>query len=211
MTRAAPSQNRPSWIGASAALPDVPGGNPRQAPEDPEYLRPPAHELAAFTSCLVCVDARRDRSVCRWTRRGTITAWSLPRRIALVTGASSGIGAATAKRFAAEGFLLHCAARRTDPIEALADEIGGVATACDVTDRESVAALAERVGPDAARAGEQRQRVVHAEHRRSRQIPQAGARSYAINVLGRCRVAAQALLSTPLGPAATASSSTWAW
>ncbi len=68
-------------------------------------------------------------------------------RIALVTGASSGIGAATARRLAAEGFLVHCAARRTDRIEALADEIGGVATACDVTDRESVAALAERVGP----------------------------------------------------------------
>jgi len=69
------------------------------------------------------------------------------RRIALVTGASSGIGAATARRLAAEGFLVHCAARRTDRIETLADEIGGVATACDVTDRASVAGLAERVGP----------------------------------------------------------------
>jgi len=69
------------------------------------------------------------------------------RRIALVTGASSGIGAATARRLAAEGFLVHCAARRTDRIQTLADEIGGVATACDVTDRASVAALAERVGP----------------------------------------------------------------
>jgi NADP-dependent 3-hydroxy acid dehydrogenase YdfG len=72
---------------------------------------------------------------------------STQRRNALVTGASSGIGAATARRLAAEGFRVHCAARRTDRIEALADEIGGLATACDVTDRESVAALAERVGP----------------------------------------------------------------
>src|SRR5262245_18679601 len=68
-------------------------------------------------------------------------------QIAVVTGASSGIGAASARRLADEGYLVHCAARRTERIEALAREIGGVATACDVTDRDSVAALAERVGP----------------------------------------------------------------
>jgi NADP-dependent 3-hydroxy acid dehydrogenase YdfG len=67
--------------------------------------------------------------------------------VALVTGASSGIGAATARRLAAEGFLVHCAARRTDRIEALATEIDGVATTCDVTDRVAVQALARRVGP----------------------------------------------------------------
>lgn len=67
--------------------------------------------------------------------------------LAVVTGASSGIGAATARHLARAGFEVVCAARRVDRIEALAAEIGGRAVACDVTDVESVAALADAVGP----------------------------------------------------------------
>jgi NADP-dependent 3-hydroxy acid dehydrogenase YdfG len=66
---------------------------------------------------------------------------------AVVTGASSGIGAATARRLAAEGFHVWCAARREDRIQDLAAEIGGTAIRCDVTDEAQVAALAEAVGP----------------------------------------------------------------
>ncbi|GAB4012608.1 SDR family NAD(P)-dependent oxidoreductase [Nocardioides ultimimeridianus] len=65
-----------------------------------------------------------------------------------MTGASSGIGAATARRLAAEGYDVICAARRTDRIEALAEEIGGRAIACDVTVEADVARLTDAVGPE---------------------------------------------------------------
>lgn len=63
-----------------------------------------------------------------------------------MTGASSGIGAATARALAREGYAVWCAARRSDRIEALAAEIGGTAVTCDVTSPESVASLAAQVG-----------------------------------------------------------------
>jgi NADP-dependent 3-hydroxy acid dehydrogenase YdfG len=67
-------------------------------------------------------------------------------RIAVVTGASSGIGAATARALAAEGFEVVAAARRLDRCEKLVGEVGGRALALDVTDDRSVAAFAEAVG-----------------------------------------------------------------
>lgn len=66
--------------------------------------------------------------------------------LALVTGASSGIGEATARALAAAGYRVICAARRFDRVHELASEIDGVAVSCDVSDPDEVAMLAEAVG-----------------------------------------------------------------
>lgn len=69
---------------------------------------------------------------------------SAPRR-ALVTGASSGIGAATALRLTSEGWQVFALARRAEKLEHLAEQEGIIPLVCDVTDPEQVAAALEQV------------------------------------------------------------------
>ena len=59
-------------------------------------------------------------------------------RVAVVTGGSSGIGAATVRRLGAEGFFVITGARRLERIEQVASEVGGVGLELDVRDQSSI-------------------------------------------------------------------------
>ncbi len=115
----------------------------------------------------------------------------MSRRRAVVTGASSGIGAASARALAADGFEVWCAARREDRLRDLAEEIDGRAVALDTTDPASVAALAESLDSldvlvNNAGGAFDASPVEDAD-------PETWARMYDVNVLGTLRVT-QALL-----------------
>ena len=65
-------------------------------------------------------------------------------RVFLITGASGGIGEATARHAAAAGYRVVLAARSIEKLESLADEVGGLAVTCDVTEWTDQEAMVER-------------------------------------------------------------------
>jgi NADP-dependent 3-hydroxy acid dehydrogenase YdfG len=107
-------------------------------------------------------------------------------RTAVITGASSGIGAATVRALASAGFDVVAAARRVERCEELVAEVGGRALRLDVGDPQSIAVLAEAV-PDAAV-------VVHSAGGAlglepvSESDPEQWRQMYDTNVLGVMRV-----------------------
>jgi len=66
-------------------------------------------------------------------------------RVAVVTGASSGIGEATVRLLASQGWRCVLVARREEQLRRIAEEVGGEVEVCDVADRHAVAAAAARV------------------------------------------------------------------
>jgi NADP-dependent 3-hydroxy acid dehydrogenase YdfG len=74
-------------------------------------------------------------------------------RVAVITGASSGIGEATARALTADGYRVALLARRLDRIQTLAGELGhrAIAIEADVTDRDSILAASKRVQAELGR------------------------------------------------------------
>jgi NAD(P)-dependent dehydrogenase (short-subunit alcohol dehydrogenase family) len=77
--------------------------------------------------------------------------FDLDGRVAIVTGASSGLGEGLARALAAVGARVALVARRVDRLEPMADELGGIAVQCDLADAGAVAAVVpqvvEQLGP----------------------------------------------------------------
>jgi 3-hydroxy acid dehydrogenase / malonic semialdehyde reductase len=69
-------------------------------------------------------------------------------RTAIVTGASSGIGAGVVRALTQAGWAVHALARRADRLDALAEETGAVAHAIDVRDSAALERLAAGLAPD---------------------------------------------------------------
>ena len=66
-------------------------------------------------------------------------------KVAVVTGASSGIGRATVQQLVASGWTVYALARRTDRLYTLYAETGAHPVTCDVTDEHSVRFVAEQI------------------------------------------------------------------
>ena len=109
-------------------------------------------------------------------------------RVALVTGASSGIGAATVRRLIRDGLTVYAAARRTDRMAPLA-ALGARVVPLDLTDDASIGAIAERLGRDAGRLDVLVNNAGYGSYGALEDVPLVEARrQFEVNLFGLARL-----------------------
>ncbi len=115
------------------------------------------------------------------------------KKVAMVTGASSGIGEATVKKFLHEGYEVYAAARRLDRMAGLAD-LGARLVSLDLTDDPSIVAAVERIQAEAGRVDVLVNNAGYGSYGAVEDVPLDEARrQFEVNLFGAARLIQLAL------------------
>jgi len=125
----------------------------------------------------------------------TTTATNVTKKIALITGASSGIGEATAQRLLADGYVVYAAARRLERMQALG-AMGARLLPLDLTDDASIVAAVDAIQRSQGRLDVLVNNAGYGSYGALEDVPlDEGRRQFEVNVFGLARLIQ---LSTPM-------------
>ncbi len=125
----------------------------------------------------------------------TTTATNVTKKVALITGASSGIGEATAQRLLADGYLVYAAARRLERMHALGTA-GARLLSLDLTDDASIVAAVDTIQRSEGRLDVLVNNAGYGSYGALEDVPlDEGRRQFEVNVFGLARLIQ---LSTPM-------------
>ena len=125
----------------------------------------------------------------------TTTATNMTKKIALITGASSGIGEATAQRLLADGYVVYAAARRLERMQALG-AMGARLLPLDLTDDASIVAAVDAIQRSEGRLDVLVNNAGYGSYGALEDVPlDEGRRQFEVNVFGLARLIQ---LSTPM-------------
>ena len=125
----------------------------------------------------------------------TTTATSVTKKVALITGASSGIGEATAQRLLADGYLVYAAARRLERMQTLGTA-GARLLSLDLTDDASIVAAVDTIQRSEGRLDVLVNNAGYGAYGALEDVPlDEGRRQFEVNVFGLARLIQ---LSTPM-------------